>query len=273
MRLEDVIDHVIEDILNEIPDIIREYPEDKQKTNREGDIGELIFGRAIKYAMLEMSYIYNEKDIPNSFWIIPKYRRNKYRDKVHGIDFKLDILDNKERKHVFLIESKNWDSLPYYITPDQYSKKILKRFKDNDPAHNWHWIVTMNKGNVNSIEDACFEHGIDIIYLDSKITEDITKETLKPVVISFVYRFINMLKHRLGKLHNKIDERCIADYKNPTEGIRLYLRYGVPEKIIAKVFGDKITKQYISKIKYQIKKDGIPVIDRKSKRGRYIREL
>jgi len=273
MRLDDVIDYVIECILSEIPDIIKKYPNDEQKNKREGDIGELIFGRAIKYAMLEMGFIYNEKDITNSFWIIPKYRRNRKQDDVHGIDFRLDITDINNAKHVFLIESKNWNSYPYDITPSQYSKKILKRFKDNDPAHVWHWVVTMNKGNVNSIEDACFEHRIDIIYIDTKITEDITEETLKPIVISFVYKFIKMFEYRLGKISNKIKEKSIKDYKNPTEGLRLYLRYGVPDKIIEKAFEGKITRGYINKIKNQLKREGIPVIDRRTKRGKLIRDI
>lgn len=273
MRLDDVIEPVIEDILYEFPDIIKDYNENEE-SNKEGDIGELVFGRAIKYSLLEIGLMYNENDIPGSFWIKHYKSRNQKRpkDERRGPDFRVEIIDNKMNKHVFLIESKNWDGYDYKVPHSTFKDSILDRFLLHDPKHKCFWITTMNKGNVDDIIDDCKKHGIVILPIDCKITQDFTKDDLKPIIISFVHHFTTIFSCYFGGLPNKPYEKSIADYETPTEGLRLYLKYGVPDKIIHKVFGDKVTKKYISKIKNQLNKE-MPLTDRRTKRGRYIRDI
>lgn len=269
MRLEDVIDSIVDILYEDINKIVKKYPNKNDENWKYGDIGELIFGRGIKNCLIDMGYDCNY-NIPKSFWITPKYKADFNKGKK-DIDFYLSIISAGNKETIFLIESKNWKGYKNGVSPDTFNKKILSKFRANDPNHKHIWVVTMNKDNFDSIDEYCQGYGIYVLLIDYKITESVKKDELKSIVENFVLEFSNMLRYYFGDGFSRKYFIGLDDYNSKLEGIKDYLRRGVPEELISRVFNKKI--RYIENIKSKMKQEGEHVIDRKTKKGREFRRL
>lgn len=267
MKLDVVIDAVIGSIQGEIDSYQDMYPDDNV---RKGKIGELFFGRAVKYCLLDMGYYYNTGGGESSFWIERQINADKKEE--GGIDFRVTVVDGNEEKYTFLLESKNWADYKTKISPNTFKKEILDRFTRIDRKHHCIWVVTMNKGNIDDILPLCKKYEIDIISVDCQLTTDMNfNEILKPLIRSFIDNFQRMIINYIDE--SKQAKSISNESKNKSDKDRIikYIREGVPDQIIIKKFST--TAEYIQKIKSQMRKDGEEIIDRRSKEAKHLRKL
>ena len=260
--LDDVIEHVLQEMDSKIKAIADEYKNATAEGKRkmDGDIGEVFVGRAIKYGLFDIGFIKRHTEEDCSFKITPQCGADSTR--THGIDFKVDIRDAHNKSHTFLVESKNWGT--YEIGPSQFYEEILPRFTDCDPEHKWNWMVTLNRKHIEILVELCGQNRIEIIALEGKLTpESNIDEIVEPAIRSFVRNF-NML---IGEHINCAE--CMKPapegmgFKFPKDKIREYLRRGVPDKVICKVC--HVSPGYLSKIKSEMRAKGELVLDRRTK--------
>jgi len=260
--LEDVIDQILHEMDARIKDISDKYKgaTKKRKNKMYGDIGEVFVGRAIKFGLMDFGFDYGRTDKDCSFRITSQYGADS--DRLHGVDFKVDIKDEDNKLHTVLVEAKNWNDYP--VTTEMFFTQILPRFTDVDEKLECHWFVTINKKCNEDILLLCDMFDITPIPLEGKITESSDlNEFIRPAIESFVNCFCQSILHIIKC------EKCIKpstdkmNLRTKTDRIKYYLRKGYPDRIICLKFD--ITQGLLSKIKNQMKKDGEWILDRRSK--------
>lgn len=254
---EELVDHVIAHLGHDFQQFCRQHNNRNEENIRRGRLGELFIGRAIKIILLEYGFRYSESS-QCSFWIEPQYGAD---NKHQGVDFKVNIRDAENKMHVFLIESKNLRD-HYPLTRSEFEASILPRFTDYDSKHDWTWMVTLNDRHARELDIMCYEHDIVIIPLDVIFTEVPNIQELNQAMEAFTTKFIDIIQEYVNC------EACRST--NPTD-IDQYIARGVPDIDICNRFA--VSQGYINKRKSILNKQGIPITDRRSKRGRQIREV
>jgi len=269
MRLEDIIDILVDEIKDKIDVIERKYPDKKDENNKLGVIGEVFVNRGMKHCLLNMGFTRSMEPISHSFWITPQYKADKIK-KQGGIDYLLRITDNANKDAIFLVESKNWNKYKDGISPDTFEKKIYSRFKECDPNHKWIWVVTMNKDNYQSIAEYCEGLEINVLRIDSQIKDNIKIKDLRRILKSFVKELSDMMIYFFGDDVKKEYVLGTKDYVSALEGIKDYIRHGVPDSITASAFKREV--RYVENVKSKMKKNGELAVDRKRKESRALWE-
>ena len=264
--LEDVIDQILHEMDGEIKHISENYKDatEDRKKKMYGDIGEMFVGRAIKFGLMDFGFDYGHTDTPCSFRITRQYGADS--NGLHGVDFKVDIRDGNNQLHTYLIESKNWSS-HYEITPKMFLDEILPRFQRCDSSHQWNWCITMNKRNIPKIAIPCVQNRIGIIPLTQKYTEssDINK-VIKPAIKCFIVGFYSSIRKNVNCEKRIKPTPDAMNLQTKTDKIKYYVRQNYPDKIIKSKFN--ISQRHLSKIKNQLKKDGVHIMDRRSKEAK-----
>jgi len=252
---EQLIEHVVTEMRNDITRVLRNnHLTDNEKRGR---IGELFVGRSLKYILLEYNS-YFPLEQPCHFWIIPQHGRiGEHR----GVDFKVDIRDAQNVTHTFLVESKNLRD-DYPLTPATFHNEILSRFTPYDEEHQWTWIITLNHRHIEDIGALCRENRIEIIPLDVVLSTDPGIDELTGAVRAFTIHFTDIIERYVDL------RQCIT---NEPLTILTLLTKGVPERVIARYLGRNIDD--IPKVKSNWKKRGGRPVDRRTDKGKNIRDM
>jgi hypothetical protein len=254
---EELVGHVIAHLTHDFNQFCSQHSDQDEGNIRRGRLGELFIGRAIKIILLEYGFRYSESG-RCSFWIEPQFGAD---NKHQGVDFKINIRDAENKMHVFLIESKNLRD-HYPLTRSEFEASILPRFTDYDSEHNWTWMVTLNNRHAKELEILCYDHDIMIIPLDVIFTEVPSTQELTHAMEAFTTKFIDIIQEYVN---------CeVCRIPNPIN-VDEYIARGVPDIDICNRFA--VSQGYINKRKSILNKQGIPITDRRSKRGRQIRDV
>lgn len=254
---EELVGHVIAHLRHDFHRFCLQHNNDDEEKIRRGRLGELFIGRAIKLILLEYGFNYGEFS-QCSFWIEPQYGAD---GKHQGVDFKVNIKDVENKIHVFLIESKNLRD-HYPLTRSEFKASILPRFTDYDKPHNWTWMVTLNNRHARELDIMCYEHGIVIIPLDVIFTEVPSNQELTDAMEAFTTKFIDIIQEYVN---------CEACRRPNPRSVDQYIIRGVPDIDISNRFA--VTQGYINKRKSILYQKGTPITDRRTKRGRQIRDV
>jgi hypothetical protein len=273
---EEMIEHIIPHLRNDIQIYFGAHPGIENYFNRRGRVGELFIGRTMKYILLEYGFRWGEE--PCSFTITSHYPREGETE----VDFRIDIFDSDGRPHIFYVESKN--CLDHYaMTPARFHRNILRKFTENDPVdqeghHEGHWMVTLNNVHRQQIGNLCEEHGIEIIPLDVILTTSPTQTTPPAVgeftraMRAFSIRFMELIQDQLEDFHcRRPDPRDLKDLIRR----RYFIQKGVPYLDFCSRFGldpDEYKRNY-NKLVADMRKEGlIPRPDGRTKAGRVLRK-
>jgi hypothetical protein len=254
---EELVEHVIAHLSNDFNLFCTQHNKQNEQNIRRGRLGELFIGRAIKIILLEYGFRYGETSLC-SFWIEPQYGADSQHQ---GVDFKINIRDFDNNLHIFLIESKNLRD-HYPLTRSEFEASILPRFTDYDTQHNWTWMVTLNNRHARELDILCYEHNIEIIPLDVIFTETPSNQQLTEAMEAFTTRFIDIIQEYVN---------CEACRRPDPNDIEQFIQRGVPDIDICSRFG--ISSAYLSKIKSGLKKQGMAITDRRTSRGKQIRDV
>jgi len=248
------------DLLNKLIRIDQTYyPNPKKK---DGDIGERFVKDCVKYYMWNKGFKLRSSG-NRTFKIEGQYKAGK--GGMGGIDFRFGFVYNN-RPYDCYVETKNWGVYP--ITPTIFQTEILDRFTKNSSQLGYIWILTINKGQINQINTFCSLHkvSINIVPIDRKITTaQLNIASLKPIMEHFLDDFDKLMTSLTQiKLH-KPRKQVKTGSKTYDDAIIL----GLPSDLIAKMYGS--TPKNIEKRKSVLKKQGIVLLDARSRTARLAR--
>lgn len=251
----------LNDLLNKLVIINnKHYPNPKKK---EGDIGERFVKESIKYYMWEKGFKLRSTG-NRTFKIRGQYKAGK--GGMGGIDFRFGFVHNNRRYDCY-VETKNWNV--YSIAPTTFQTEILDRYYNNANQPGCIWVLTINQGYVYTpVGVLCSRNNIHIVPIDRKITPgQLNAKSLRIIMEHFLDDFDKFMK-RITKV--KISKARKIKTQNPKpydEAIIL----GLPPSFIAKKYGT--TTSNIYKRKSQLKKQGIKLLDGRSRLNRLMKFL
>jgi hypothetical protein len=225
------------------------------RNDKLGKIGEKFVKEGIKYYFWEKGFCVGKVG-NETFNIGGPYK--PVAGGMGGIDFRLEFRYNGTSFDCY-IEVKNWS--PQKISKKKFDTEIKGRFTKNAPQSGCKWIITMNKRNVPLIQKRCLQNNISIIPLEEHITSG--------YLIAF--QLISIMDHFLDEFSNLIDTMVGIPLQNSTkkvgktipEQIQEDIRLGKPYSLITLTYNKSASN--IQKIKNQMKKKGVVLIDRNKK--------
>ena len=256
----------IQEIMADISELSRQYP--NERNIRIGRIGELVIGRGIKKTLLDMGYRFRIDPVGEDGFNIGR-QYNADENEIGGVDFLVKIWNDISQSRYILVEVKNWSRYAHGISPDVFNSHILERFSNYDPSHEYTWVVTINKDNIDSIREECQEYNIHLIPLDEQLTDyNITRDRIRHFFINFIGEFGSFLLREFSDVrpipyqthHNRVKDGVIYDFMR-----------GVPKNVIARVYGTSIN--YVNKILSEARRNGIAIPDRRRREWRDYRAL
>jgi len=255
-ELEGHINHMLTDLTKMIENTPCSTDEDDR--NLKGRIGELVVGRAIKITLLFFGYTFDPHPIRSDFNI--KRQLNSDENQMGGVDFGMDVSDSREEHDFILFEMKNWETYNG-ISQSTFDSKILDRFTGIDVNHENTWVVGINDGNIQYIQNKCVPYNIHIIPLMGQLTRDnISKERLQTYVVSFIRLFGTFLINNFEHIQPIAE---FVDHESKKDGIIYDVIRGVPDRVITWKYG--VSLQYIAKVKSEARNSGISISDKRTK--------
>jgi len=244
------------------------YVNDEKDRRKKGDMGEA-FGRyCIKQCLFNRGYKLSTGG-PQTFKIIKRHMAEQEgpRKGEGGIDFFLTVNASDGTAHEFFIEFKNWG---HYPISHLFEKDILSRFTDHDPGKKRHWIVTMNKRNIEDIKEPCRQNDITIIPIEQHVTSYFLgpnpvdgsyplKTTIRKFIEDFTYYFNHVLYDTTAVQQFELQQKMRTE---KTEKLKADILQGKDYNVLALKY-DFEDVSYVKELKHKMKKQGEDVPDRR----------
>lgn len=266
MKFSEVAEHVISDIQSEMNGYNVKYPKYRKRV---GKIGELIIGRTIKYTLFSLNF--KPYDMGGACTFNIERQLGATDNEEEGVDFGVTVNDAKNRKHIYLIEVKNWSGR-YKVSKDLFKKEILSRYQRIDKEHNTEWVLAIKRNIYEKyIGPLCKDNNISVIHLDTHLTSKSNRyEILESVINDFMRGFTELLYYDIENIEC---EKLIQsdDESDRMEEIKEYIKIHLPDRIIRKKFN--LTESHLSKIKSELRQKGFDIVDTRTKRAEHFRKL
>ena len=253
------LDYLMIRLREQLHDLLIQYPGPGKQNTVKGIIGEKFVAYCIGHSLWKLGYCLDPSLHPRSYSLTTKYGCNATGH--GGMDFLLDIVDEKGLTHRILIEVKNWKHYSY-LSRTTFRKKILNRFRRVDANREYQWVLAMNTRNIGLIKSRCSRYHIKILPIAHHITPEWMRNDniIKDLFSSFIDAFCTYITNTI--LEDAYPYLVVENQgKDTTVGIIQDMVLGVSYDIITLRYG--VSSEYVMRLASDLRNAGVYLPDRR----------